>query len=612
MISRRYTFSSFQLDTAERRLTGGDGQVIALPPRVFDILVILVEADGRLVTREDFQAKVWKDTVVEERNLTVHISTLRKALAQASPVDCIETVPRVGYRLRVPVSPVADSPDVTPIPALPALPAPAAPVSSQSRLVLGALLLAVTLLGSYLALGLRRAPTTDELSSTLAVLPFSVAGLATDAGRLDIGLADAVISRLQQLPELTVRPTSAVKQFVAGGDLVDIGRSLDVAHIVEGVVQSAGDRVRVAVKVVDVATGATRWRDTFERPFVDVFELEEAVSIGVASALVKRLAAERSWGRPTRRPASDEAYRAYLDGKAFMQGNVDLDVSGAIASFQRAVALDPDFAPAWTGLARAYRSRGYSLGGDPHAVKDLARDAVERAIAIDPDLPEAHTVMGILHYSYEWDWDAALRELRRAVALAPGSHDAQGWLGYALYTLGHFDEGVAALQRAAAINPMEPRTQIAEAYWFQGRIEEALGMLQETTRLHPTHERSHWLRVFILDQAGRFDEAIAARRAAAEAIGDTAYLRELEVSLTRGRHAVLEQDLRLRQARRNLGDIAWLHLQLDQPEQALDALDACADQLCNAVPVLRTESRFRPLHDHPRFQALMRRLRLSE
>lgn len=145
-----------------------------------------------------------------------------------------------------------------------------------------------------------------------------------------------------------------------------------------------------------------------------------------------------------------------------------------------------------------------------------------------------------------------------------------------------------------------------------GRIDEALGMLGETVRLHPNQERPFWLRVFILDQAGRTDEAIVARREAAQAIGDTAYLRELDESLGRGFRAVLEQDLRMRQGRGNLGDVAWLHVQLGEPELALDALEACADQLCNAVPLLRTEARFRSLHGHPRFQALMKRLHLDQ
>ncbi|MGE0862431.1 MAG: winged helix-turn-helix domain-containing protein [Vicinamibacterales bacterium] len=617
-----YEFGAYRLEVEERRLTGHDGVPVVLPPKVFDTLVLLVEAGGRLVTREDFQARLWADTVVEERNLTVNISTLRKALNRDAD-DYIETVPRAGYRLNVPVRQAAgafpDEPAATVPPVIAderpsRLEAPAAraiwPLSPRAAFVIGALTMLVSM-GVYVASDATSGPAaTASATSTLAVLPFSAIGTAPDDGRLGLGLADAVIARLGQVPELTVRPTSTIKMYTAGGNLIEIGRALDVAHVVEGVVRADGDRAKVIVKVVDVASGATRWQDVFDRPFSDLFDLQEAVSAGVATSLVRRLAVERSWGTPTRRPSNDAAYRAYLDGKAFMQGNVDLDVSGAIVSFQRAVALDPNFAPAWTGLARAYRSRGYSLGGNPHEFKDLAREAVRRALAIDPDLPEAHTVLGILHFSYDWDWDAALRELRRAVELAPRSHDAQGWLGYALYTLGNYEEGLATLQRAAVLNPMEPKTQIAEALWFMGRIDEALGMLEETTRLHPMHERSHWLRVFILDQAGRFAEAVTARRAAANAIGDTAYLNELDESVKGGPRAVLEQDLRLRQARRNLSDVAWLHVQLNQPELALDALEACADQLCNAIGLLRTEARFRSLHEHPRYQALLRRTRL--
>lgn len=607
-----YSFGHYVIEAEERRLADRDGHQIDLTPKVFDTLLLLVEAGGRLVTREEFQARIWGATVVEERNLTVNISTLRKALNREGE-DYIETVPRAGYRLSMPVQIInTPAPDPVPAPLITASTPSVQRWTIQPAFAIAVLvLIAATLAGLYVA---RREPESSMPGQgplTLAVLPFSIVGTPADDARLGLGLADAVITRLGQLPELTVRPTSAIKQYGSGGNLVAIGEQLGVGHVVEGVVRAEANQVRVAVKIVDVDNGAVRWQETFDRPYHDLFELQEAVSAGVASSLVKRFAAERSWGQPARPAASDEAYRAYLDGKALMQGNVDLDVSGAMTAFQRSVALDPTFAPAWAGLARAYRSRGYSLGGDPHAFGMRAREAAQRAIELDPDLSEAHTVLGILHFSYDWDWQAAERELRRAVELAPRSHDAQQWLGYALYSLGRYQEGLEILQRAALINPMEPKTQIAEALWFTGRVDEALGMLEETTRLNPSQERPQWLRVFILDQAGRYEEAVQARRAAANAIGDTAYLRELDQSVAQGPRAVLEQDLRMRQARKNLGDVAWLQVQLGHPELALDALEACADQLCNAVPLLRTDARFRSLSGEPRFAALLHRLHLD-
>lgn len=625
-----YQFGAYRLEVEERRLTDGSGTPVVLPPKVFDTLVVLVEAGGRLVTREDFQARLWGDTVVEERNLTVNISTLRKALNKDAD-DYIETVPRAGYRLKMPVhkaapaEPLAVEPEpiepeaVEPAPAEvpPAVaadvPRHAWPISPRLAFVIGAVAMLASL-GMYVSRDIRQ-PADDGMSgqppTTLAVLPFSVFGPSSEDGRLGLGLADAVISRLSQLPELTVRPTRSIRRYTAGGDLREIGRALSVSHVVEGVVQAEGERAKVTVKIVDVQSGATRWQEQFDRPFVDLFGLQEAVAAGVASSLVNRITAERNWGRPARRPAVAEAYRAYIDGKALAQGNIGIDMSGTVASFQRAVALDPSFAPAWAGLARSYRSSGYVQGADPHEFKDRARQAARRAIELDPDLPEAHTVLGILHFSYDWDWDGAERELRRAVELDPGSYDTQYWLGYSLYARGRFEEGLKHLQRANAINPLESKSQIGEALWFMGRIDEALGMLQETARLTPADERNHWLRVFVLDAAGRYAEANQARRDAARAIGDLAYLKELEVSEKAGQRAVFEQDLRLRQSRKHLGDMAWSYVQLGEPGKAIDALEACADQLCTVAPLLGTEVRFRSLHEHPRFQALLRRLRLD-
>lgn len=602
-----YEFGGFQLDVSERRLTGTTGAPIVLPPKVFDTLVVLVEAQGKLVTREEFQTKLWGETAVEERNLTVNISTLRKALGGTE--DVIETVPRVGYRLRLPVRPVTT--ESASIETVAITTRRVWPLSPRAAFMIGALAM-IASLGVYVSRDLQRPSETisDQAPSTLAVLPFSVVGSPDDT-TLGLGLADAVISRLSQLPELTVRPTRSIKQYSAGGDLQEIGRALGVSHVVEGVVQAEGVRAKVVVKIVDVESGATRWHSQFDQPFVDLFGLQEAVAAGVASSLVNRISAERNWGRPARRPVVNEAYRAYLDGRAQMQGNLGLGMFGAVESFQRAVALDPSFASAWTALARGYRSSGYVRGASPHDFKDRAREAVRHALELDPDLPEAHTVLGMLHFTYDWDWAGAEREFRRAVELDPGSYDTHYWLGYFLYSLGRFEEGLTQLQRADAINPLESKSQIGEALWFMGRTEEALGMLQETARLTPSDERNRWLRVFVLDTAGRHPEANAARRDAALAIGDTAYIKELEVSLRTGQRAVFEQDLRLRQSRNHLGDIAWSYVQLGQPEKAIDALEACADQLCTVAPLLKTEARFRSLHGHPRFIALLKRLHLD-
>jgi DNA-binding winged helix-turn-helix (wHTH) protein/TolB-like protein len=615
-----FEFGPFHIDTKERRLSRA-GVRIPLTLKAFDILELLVEARGRLVDRDTFQRRLWPDTVVEDRNLTVNISTLRKAL-NAEGGDFIETVPRVGYRLTVSVRAVGpETSDATPerppivvshpfeaaaVP--PAALVPPAKAARPGRLVL-AIGLAMAALAGWWWIP-RPGPAAPAGAETrhIAVLPFTANG--GEEARLGVGLADALITRLAMLPELTVRPLSSVRPYSETEDLASMGRTLQVEEIVVGVVQRDGDRVRVSARVINVASGATSWSDQFEKPFTNLFDLQEQIAVAVAGSLARRLSVERTWSAMPR-PANDEAYRAYLDGKALMQANPELDVSAAVASFQRAVGLDPGYAPAWAALARAYRSQGYVTNGDPHAARPRAVQASERALALDPNLAQAHTVRGILKFCYEWDWPGAEADFRRAVALDARSDDAQWWLGYFLYSMGRFDEGIAVLREAQRINPMRQATGIAEALWFSGRVDESLGVFEETLRRHPTANRVRWLRIILLDSVKRHDESVAARREAARMSGDAAYLAELERAVPAGMPAVFRLDQRRAIATRNYADLAWNHIQLGETELALDALETCADQLCVHVPLLMTQVMFRPLHGHPRFKALARRLRLD-
>jgi len=606
-----FEFGPFRIDPVERRLTRA-GVRIPLAQKAFETLELLVEARGRLVERETFQQRLWPDTIVEERNLTVNISTLRKAL-NADGGDYIETVPKAGYRLTVPVvEVVAVATAPSPPPSRPVEPV-AEPASVSKRghwlAVAAAALLIVGVGGWWAARPAEPGGGDPRRERHIAVLPFTARG-SEDESRLGLGLADALITRLAVVPELTVRPLASVQPYVNSGDLAALARTLQVEDVVVGVVQRDRDRVRVSARIVHASSGETSWSDQFEKPFTNLFDLQEEIAVAVSGSLVRRLTAERTWA-PMPRPANDEAYRAYLEGKALMMGNIELDVTAGVAAFQRAVGLDPNYAPAWAALARAYRSQGYAANGDPHAGRERATHAAARALALDPNLAQAHTVRGMLKFGYDWDWPGAEADFRRAVELDPRSDDAHWWLGYFLYAMGRFDEGMRELRAAMAINPLRPPTAIAEAYWFHGQVDEALGVLNETLRLHPTADRVRWLRIFVLDSVKRHDESLAERRVAARVIGDAAYQAELERSAADGMIAVFRQDLRLAAARRNYGDLAWYHVQLGEPELALDALETCADQLCQHVPLVVTQKMFRSLHEHPRFKALVRRLKLD-
>jgi DNA-binding winged helix-turn-helix (wHTH) protein/TolB-like protein len=629
-----YEFGEFTLDTRERRLARGD-QRIPLTSKVFETLELLVEAGGRLVDRETFLTRLWPDTVVEERNLTVNISTLRKALGGGTPTEYIETIPKVGYRLTVAVRLIAADaaapfggavePVVTAV--MPEALSPPDPeqwvsirkwhVATRGAFVVGLFVMALSIGAVSLQQRGGRLPVAASAAGSppsIAVLPFTVAGGSPEDAGLGLGLADAVISRLEGIDGISVRPISAVMPFAAGGDLAAIGKALHVDRIAEGVVQRAGNTAQVSSRIIDVATGETTWSDRFERPYDGFFALQDAVSAAVAGSLMQRVVVERQFARYPRRPGNPDAYRAYLEARVRMtRMNTALsELDAGIEAYQRSAALDTTFAPVWAGLSRAYRVRSFSHARREEFVA-RAREAAARSLALDATLPEAHVAVGLHKYSFEWDWTGAERDFQRAVDLDPDNEDALSWLGNIQRGLGKHAEAIANFERARAVNPIGARhIQIhGEALWFAGRIDEAIGMLEQAARLDPSAPTPHWLRASVLDGAGRGEEAIAARQKAAEVAGDKAYLASLHAARPKGYRAVLEQDLRWRTARGDLWDIATLNAQLGDPEAAIDALERCVAKFCGNAPILVAEPRLRSLHNQPRFRALAARVNLS-
>jgi DNA-binding winged helix-turn-helix (wHTH) protein/TolB-like protein/Flp pilus assembly protein TadD len=627
-----YEFGDFTLDTRERRLARGD-QRIPLTSKVFETLELLVEAGGRLVDRETFLARLWPDTVVEERNLTVNISTLRKALGGGTPTEYIETIPKVGYRLTVTVRPIAEGaaaplgaaePVVTAV--MPEAQMPPDPekwvsmrkwhTATRGAFVVGLVVMALSIGAVSLQQRAGRPQVASAAGSPprIAVLPFTVAGGSPEDAGLGLGLADAVISRLEGIDGISVRPISAVMPFAAGGDLAAIGKALHVDRIAEGVVQRVGNSAQVSSRIIDVATGETTWNDRFERPYEGFFALQDAVSAAVAGSLMQRVVVERQFARHLRRPGNPDAYRAYLEARVRMtRMNTALsELDAGIEAYQRSAALDPTFAPVWAGLSRAYRVRSFSHARREEFVA-RAREAAARSLALDATLPEAHVALGLHKYSFEWDWAGAEGDFQRAVDLDPDNEDALSWLGNIQRGLGKHAEAIAHFERARAVNPIGARhIQIhGEALWFAGRIDEAIGMLEQAARLDPSAPTPHWLRAWVLDGARRGEEAIAARQKAAEVAGDKAYLASLHAARPGGYRAVLEQDLRWRTARGDLWDVGTLNALLGNADAAIDALERCVAAFCSNAPILVAEPRLRSLHDQPRFRALAARMNLT-
>lgn len=618
-----YRFGAYQFDTDERQLTRG-AEKISAAGKVLDLLQVLLEAGSQLVRRETIYARLWPDTIVEERNLTVHISTLRRLL-DIDGTQYIETVPRTGYRMNVPVEVLDASPDHDQIHERTHFEKD----RSRRRIMLAMSAAAVVAIlgGGGFWLDLQRIDATAAAQSatnaqaassvTLAILPFGTLNIDSSEDFLGLGIADAVIAQLGGLPRLGIRPTSSVMSFAGHGDPVAAGKALQVDHVLDGLIQRMGDQYRVSIQLVDVATGLTAWGAAFEEPAERLFALQDAVAERVASALVPQIAASEQAALQSYRPRSAEAYALQLRARVNLSRAEREPTFKSVEQFQQAVGLDPGYALAYSGLASAYAFLTHTNISRAIQVDDgiaLARAAAERALVINADESEAYAVLAWLKFAYEWDWPGADRNFRRAVELNPHLAQTLESYGWFLSAMGRHTEALEMLARARDSDPLNRATieYLGFARYVAGDPEGGLETLAEASALDPLARRPYFRRMLILDHLGRHDEAMAERvrwlelfesRSLADII--------LQIQTEQGFPAALAKWIAFLDKFDQWYEMADQWMAIGERDKALDALETCIANRCTPAPFILQHPPFKPLHDEPRFQALVREMKLD-
>jgi DNA-binding winged helix-turn-helix (wHTH) protein/tetratricopeptide (TPR) repeat protein len=462
--ARRFSFGPFVLDAQTHVLWRGP-DIAPLTPKAAALLEALVERQGDVVAKADLLAQVWPDTVVEEANLSVTVSALRRALgARDDGADWVETVSRRGYRFRGPVI-----------------------VSGAARRL------------------------------SLAVLPFRSVGAGED--HLGLGMADAVINRLLPLPGLLVRPTGAVLRYASGAlDPAEAAGELGVDAVVEGTLQRAGDRLRVSVRLLPRTEELLPWADRFDVPFTDLFAVEDAIADRVARALGPRL--EASPSRPATRGHVPrlEAYEAYLRGRLFWSRFESDGLLKAVACFQEAAALDPAYAEPHAGLADAFLILGVSGIGPPEDFWPDARAAAEEALRRDPDVAEARIALGFVRLFQDWDWNGARRELQRAAAASPKSVAVLQWRGLFFAMSGELEAARDEVTRAREADPLSLVASAISAlvHALSNEHEAERALVRRAVELEPGRFLAHWSLGLACARGGLFEEALHAHRRALE------------------------------------------------------------------------------------------------
>jgi DNA-binding winged helix-turn-helix (wHTH) protein/tetratricopeptide (TPR) repeat protein len=564
-IARRFSFGPFVFDASTHVLWRGTN-VAPLTPKAAALLEVLLAKAGDVVPKAELLARVWHDTVVEEANLSVTISALRKVLgAREDGAQWVETVPRRGYRL-------------------------CGPVAASGT------------------------PSTKRLA--LAVLPFRSVGGADE--HLGLGLADALINRLLPLPGLLVRPTGAVLRYVGREvDSTEASRELGVDAVVEGTLQRDGERLRVSVRLLPRGDDLRPWAERFDVPFTNLFAVEDALAERVAHALAPRLdsGALPSSALVTRHVPRLDAHEAYLRGRLFWN-RFDADgLQKAVAYFQEAAALDPAYAAPHAGLADAFLVVALSGTMPPEALWPEARTAAEDALKRDPQLAEARSTLGFIRLFQDWDWAGARQELSRAAVASPDSVAVRQWRGLFLALCGELEPARAELAHAREADPLSPVASAIAAlvHALAGEYEAELALARRAVELEPNRFLAHWSLGLACVHVGLFEEAVRVHRRATELAQGVPLLRPvLAWTLAQTGHAA--------EARTLLAEIdaagdyashyqrATVLIALNEHDAALQALAQAVDTHDPWVTLLKVDPMLEPLRDDARLTALVARV----
>ncbi len=468
------------------------------------------------------------------------------------------------------------------------------------------------------SLGAARSTSGRTLDS-LVVLPFENRTGDPTSEYLAEGIAESLLSDLSRAGGLRVLGRATAFRFRGAADPDAAARQLGVAAALSGRVLEVAGRLVVRAELTRAADGAHLWGAQYDHPPGDVLALQEQVSAEIAAALASRLAGEGR--RRARRPtASTAAYDLYLKGRYFLFKRTVPACRQAMEYFDAAVATDPGYALAWSGLADALILLERYGGAPPHAVMERCRVAAERAIAVDEELAEGHCSLGGFCYYFEWDWERGEREFRRAIELNPSYATAHHWYGWCLGELGgRAEESIAELERALEIDPLSliVQTNYGTVLYFARRWAEAERALREALALEPGFAVAHQWLGRALGATGRWEEATAEHRRALALLGED------PESLASVAHACARAG-ELEEAQRLLAELsalaarrwvspywfALVELGLGRHDEALELLARAVEERMDWVIALGVEPSFDPLRDRPRFAQLLRRVGL--
>jgi len=626
--SRRLRFGLFEVDLGTGELTKR-GLRVRLQEQPFQVLTMLLERPGALVTREELREKIWGRTVVDfDHGLNKAINKIRQALGDsAESPRFVETVARRGYRFIADVAVIdagAASGSDSPVQRSNSLPVEHVDVATpprkrpyRSRAWAGfGLALALVVLSWALY-------SPSQSSSgirSLAVLPLE--NLSGDASQeyFTDGMTDALITDLGQIGALRViSRTSSMAYKRVHKPLPEIARELDVEAVVEGSVSRSGDRVRITAQLIQLPNEKHLWAQSYEGDLQDTLALQNSVARAIAEQIEVTLNPREQAALSKSKTVNAEAYEAYLKGRYFWNKRSQEGLKKAIDYFERATDIEPDYARAYSGLSDSYALLGDWEYGilSPHVAFPKAKDAAIKALALDDSLGEAHTSLAFIDDLYDWNWASAEQEYKRALALNPSYATAHHWYGWHLIVVGRNSDGIAELRKAERLDPLSLiiSADLADALCIAHRYGESLEQSRKTIEMDPHFAVAHYQLGQALAQMRRYDEAIAEFRRAIELSGANptfeSNLANAYAVSGRSEDAMkVARELESRQSQSSSTDasIALIYVGLGDSDRAMNLLNNAYEARFNPSILMRPG--FDPIRSTPRFQNLLRRVGL--
>jgi TolB-like protein len=585
----KYILNDLQIDTGRQLVSRADDP-IPVPKLSYDLLLVLVRAAPNLVSLDELMRLVWPGIIVSPETVSQRIKLLRDAL------DDDPRVPRYiaglrgrGYQMVAAVEVIVDGPAVL----------PPAPISAKS----------------------------------VAILPFLDMSENKDQEHFSDGLTEELINRLSKIPDMRVPARTSSFYFKGKSeDIPTIAKKLMVAHVLEGSVRKSGDRLRVTAQLVRVDNGYHLWSETYDRRLDDVFKVQDDIAAAVVKALkVSLLDAGVPHIAPT---ANSEAYTLYLQAGSLAKRNSSADSLRAYDYLNQALRLDPRFALAWAALAELYANDSvewgkifppddgtgqnldlsatkFALGSN--RVSIAAHDAGARALALDPNEADIHRSMARVMWWFDFNWDAADAELKKARALDPGSARIYEQSAQLAFTMGRLIEGLELANDAVTLDPLGTvYFDIGAAYHRLGVFDQAAAAYRHLIEIHPTKAGAHFRYGLVLLSQHEPQAALE------QFERDEPWYREAGVPLALdalGRHCDADRALAI--AERNWGtgmayQISYVYAARGDVDRAVAWLERAYRQRDAGLLTITHDPMLKSLTGNPWFEALLRRLRLPE